>query len=173
MKSYLIFLLMVLPLFSFSQIHKRGYGEFQWIQSSTKTKNIKNCNAKFSGNDFANCDIVTNDSLFLNKYKFLFCNVRFYKDQLAEIQVDINHADLAALLSQLTKEFGTPIVKEKKHQALDKENQSTGYAWTVGDTQIFVINDGIRVPAICVLSSISMRKLYPENTLTLDKLIFE
>lgn len=173
MKHYLIFLLLVLPLFGVSQIHKQGYQEFQWGQSSAKTKNIKNCNAKFSGNNFANCDILSKDSLFLNKYKFLFCNVRFYNDKLAEIQVDISHRDLAALISQITKEFGSPIVKEKKHQALDKENQSTGYTWTVGDTQIFIINDGVRVPAICVLSSISIRKTYPPNTLTLDKLIFE
>lgn len=173
MKHYFVFLLLVLPLFSMAQIHKYGYQEFQWGQSSAKTKNIKNCNAKFTGNNFANCDIVSKDSLFLNKYKFLFCNVRFYNDKLAEIQVDISHKDLAALISQITKEFGSPIIKEKKHQALDKENQSTGYTWTVGDTQIFIINDGVRVPAICVLSSISIRKTYPENTLTLDKLIFE
>ncbi len=173
MRHCFVFLLFLLPMFSVAQIHKHGYQEFQWGQTSAKTKNIKNCNAKFSGNNFANCDIISKDSLFLNKYKFLFCNVRFYNDKLAEIQVDISHKDLAALISQITKEFGSPIIKEKKHQALDKENQSTGYTWTVGDTQIFIINDGVRVPAICVLSSISIRKTYPENTLTLDKLIFE
>ncbi len=173
MKHLFVFFLFISPILGNAQIHKHGYQEYQWGQSSAKTKNTKNCNAKFSGNDFANCEIITKDSLFLNKYKFLFCNVRFYNDKLAELQVDISHADLAALISQITKEFGSPIIKEKKHQALDKENQSTGYTWTVGDTQIFIINDGVRVPAICVLSSISISKTYPENTLTLDKLIFE
>ncbi len=173
MKHYLVFLLLIFPFLGISQIHKNGYNDYQWGQTSAKIKNIKNCNAKFSGNDFANCDIVSKDSLFLNKYKFLFCNVRFYKDKLAELQVDISHSDLASLISHLTREFGSPTIKEKKHQALDIENQSTGYTWIVGDTQIFVINDGIKVPAICVLSSISMRKTYPINTLTLDKLIFE
>jgi hypothetical protein len=173
MKHCLLFVLLLLPFLGVSQIHKHGYNDLQWGHPSAKIKNIKNCNAKFSGNEFANCDIISKDSLFLNKYKFLFCNARFYKDNLAEIQVDISHSDLAALISQLTKDFGSPTIREKKHQALDKENQSTGYTWTVGDTQIFVINDGIRVPAICVLSSINIRKTYPANTLTIDKLIFE
>jgi hypothetical protein len=173
MKYCLLFVLLLLPFLGVSQIHKHGYHNYQWGQSSVKIKNIKNCNAKFSGDDFANCDVISKDSLFLNKYKFLFCNVRFYKDNLAELQVDIRHSDLAALLSQFTREFGSPVIKEKKYQALDKENQSIGYIWTYGDTQIFVINDGVRVPAICILSSINIRKMYPEHTQTLDKLIFE
>jgi hypothetical protein len=66
-----------------------------------------------------------------------------------------------------------PIVKEKIHKSLDKENQSTGYLWIIGDTQVFVINDGNKVPAICILSSVTIKKNYPANTLSLEKLIFE
>lgn len=173
MKHCIVLFLLLSPLLSISQISKSGYQQYSWGQSQVKTKNIANCNTKFSGTDFSNCDYLTSDSLFLNKYKFIFCNFRFYQNKLSEIQFDIKHKDLANVIADLTTSFGSPVVKEKKHQALDKENQSTGYIWNVGDTQIFVINDGNKVPAICILSSINIRNNYPANTLTLDKLIFE
>lgn len=172
MKNYIV-LFILSPLLSFAQISKSGYQQYKWGQSQATTKNIANCNTKFSGTDFSNCDYIVSDSLFLNKYKFIFCNFRFYQNKLSEIQFDIRHKDLANLIAELTTSFGSPVVKEKKHQALDIENQSTGYIWNVGDTQIFVINDGKKVPAICILSSMQIRNTYPANTLTLDKLIFE
>ncbi len=173
MKIIFAFFLLFAPLLLTAQVSKSGYGQFKWGQLHAKTTMVANCNSKLSGKDFMNCDLVNTDSLFLKKYKYIFCNVRFYKEKLAEIQFDINHQDLAAVISAITNEHGSPIVKEKKHEALDKENQSTGYLWIIGDTQVFIINDGNRVPAICILSSISLRKTYPENTLSLEKLIFE
>jgi hypothetical protein len=109
----------------------------------------------------------------LNKYKYIFANARFYNGKLTEIQFDLKHKDLAALISNLTELLGRPTIKEKRHEALDKENQSTGYLWVIGDTHVFIINDGNKVPAICIISSVSMRSKYPENTLSLEKLIFE
>jgi hypothetical protein len=173
MKIFFAFFLLFAPIVLNAQVNKSGYGQFKWGQLHAKTTMLTNCNSKLSGIDFMNCDFVNTDSLFLKKYKYIFCNIRFYKNKLAEIQFDINHNDLASVISALTKEHGLPIVKEKKHEALDKENQSTGYLWMIGDTQVFIINDGNKVPAICILSSISINKTYPENTLSLEKLIFE
>ncbi len=173
MKIIFAFFLLFTPIALTAQVNKSGYGQFKWGQLHAKTTMLTSCNSKLSGLDFMNCDFVNKDSLFLKKYKYIFCNVRFYKEKLAEIQFDIKHNDLASVISELTNEHGLPIVKEKKHEALDKENQSTGYLWVIGDTQVFIINDGNKVPAICILSSLSIRKNYPENTLSLEKLIFE
>jgi hypothetical protein len=173
MKIFFALFLLFSPIALNAQVNKSGYGQFKWGQLHTKTTMLTNCNSKLSGIDFMNCDFVNRDSLFLKKYKYLFCNVRFYKNKLAEIQFDINHNDLASVISALTKEHGLPIVKEKIHKSLDKENQSTGYLWIIGDTQVFVINDGNKVPAICILSSVTIKKTYPANTLSLEKLIFE
>lgn len=163
----------MIPFVGLAQITKSGYGQYKWGQLHAKTSGLINCNSKLSGSDFENCEIDAKDSLFLNKYKYIFCNTRFYKGKLAEIQFDIAHKDLADVISAITQEFGKPVVLEKNHQALDKENQSTGYQWNIGDTRLFIINDGNKVPAICILYSNSMRASYPPNTLSLEKLIFE
>lgn len=168
-----IFLTLIAFASSYSQINKHGYNQFKWGQSYVNTKDFQNCNTKLSGQEFINCDVYSLDSLFLKKYKFQFCNFRFYKNELSEIQFDLKHADIASVISNLTKAFGSPQIKEKKHQSLDKENHSTGYKWIIGDTQVLIINDGENVPAICVLSSISIQSKYPANTLNLEKLIFE
>jgi hypothetical protein len=173
MKKALFLFLILFPLMLTAQITRTGYQQYKWGSQHSKLKTLLNCNSKLSGDNFLNCELGTKDSLLLNKFKYQFANARFYKDRLAEIQFDIRHKDLAALISYLTEEHGSPIIKEKRHEALDKENQSTGYLWTIGDTQVFIINDGYKVPAICILSSISVRATYPPNTLSLEKLIFE
>lgn len=174
MKKFIILLsIFCIPFYSFSQISKSGYSSFKWGQSKESISQLKNCNNVLSGSDFSNCDVISKDSLFDGKYKYQFANLRFYKSQLCEIQFDLKHADIGNIIADLTKEFGNPKIKEKKYKALDEENQSTGYVWIIGDTEVFIINDGTRMPAICILSSISIKSTYPENTLSLEKLIFE
>lgn len=173
MKKLLVSIFFFLPILLTAQITKQGYNQFKWGQLKQTTKGLGNCSNKLSGSNFENCEVQTKDSLLLNQFKFIFCNLRFYKNQLSEIQFDINHKDLGSLISYLTKNYGNPVIKEKAHKALDIENHSTGYSWIIGDTNVFIINDGIKAPSICILSSISIRKNYPENTLSLEKLIFE
>lgn len=172
-KITILFSVFLLPFISNAQISKAGYKDFKWGQLESATKGLMNCNSKLSGSEFTNCDITSKDSLFYKNFKYQFCNVRFFKGKLCEIQFDLNHADIASIIASFTQQFGKPIIKEKKHKALDEENQSTGYQWKVGDTEIFMINDGRRMPAICILSSISAKINYPANTLDLEKLIFE
>ena len=174
MKKFIIlFSIFIIPIYSFSQINKSGYSKFKWGQAKETVSELKNCSNLLSGSDFSNCDITFKDSLFNGKYKYQFANLRFYKSQLCEIQFDLKHADIGNVIADLSKEFGNPTIKEKKYKALDDENHSTGYVWKVGDTEIFIINDGTRMPAICILSSSSIKAKYPENTLSLEKLIFE
>ncbi len=168
-----LFSIFLFPVISFSQINKTGYANYKWGQSKESTKGISNCNSILSGSEFSNCDIIAKDSLFNKKYKYQFANLRFFQSQLCEIQFDLKHADIGNVIADLSLEFGNPIIKEKKFKALDDENHSTGYVWKIGDTEVFIINDGTRMPAICIISSLSIKSKYPANTLSLEKLIFE
>ncbi len=173
MKKIVTLFFILFPLFLSAQITKSGYDKLKWGQAIESVKNISNCNSKLSGSEFVNCELSKSDSLFMAKYKYQFFNLRFYKGQLCELQFDIKHEDIGHIIAELSKEFGNPIIKEKQHKALDSDNQSTGYVWVSGDTHILIINDGKRMPAICVLSSNSMKAKLPESTLSLEKLIFE
>jgi len=169
----LLFFIFLFPVISFSQINKLGYSTYKWGQKKETTLGITNCNSILSGSDFSNCDITSKDSLFLNKFKYQFANLRFFQSELCEMQFDLKHADIGNVIAELSKTFGNPTIKEKKYKALDDENRSTGYVWKIGDTEVLIINDGTRMPAICVLSSISIKAKYPASTLSLEKLIFE
>lgn len=173
MKKVLPLLFVLFPFLLSAQITKTGYAKLRWEQKIESIKNLNNCNSKLSGSEFVNCELQKTDSLFLGKYKFQFFNMRFYKGELCELQFDLKHEDISHIIAELSTEFGTPIIKEKQHKALDADNQSTGYIWVHGDTHILIINDGKRMPAICVLSSNTMKAKLPSNTLNLEKLIFE
>lgn len=172
-KFVILFSFFYLPLMVSAQISKVGYNKFTWGQTKEVTKEILNCNSKLAGSDFINCDLQSKDSLFLDKYKYQFANVRFFNSQLCEIQFDLKHADLGNVIAEISKKYGNPTIKEKKFSALDEHNHSTGYRWNIGDTEVFIINDGTRMPAICIISSISLKNKYPASTLSLEKLIFE
>lgn len=172
-KSFILFSIFFIPIFSSAQISKTGYNKFTWGQSKESTKGIANCNSVLSGSNFSNCDLISKDSIFFDAFKYQFANVRFYNSKLCEFQFDLKHSDIGNVIAELSKKYGNPKIKEKKFKAVDEENHSTGYQWIIGDTEIFIINDGTRMPAICILSSVSIKLKYPTNTLSLEKLIFE
>lgn len=172
-KLIILFSIFFVPIFSSAQISKTGYNKLTWGQLKENTNGLSNCNSNLSGSDFINCDLVSKDSIFFDTYKYQFANVRFYKSQLCEVQFDLKHSDIGNVIAELSKKYGNPKIKEKKFRALDEENHSTGYQWNIGDTEVFIINDGIKMPAICIISSISIKSKYPANTLSLEKLIFE
>lgn len=156
-----------------AQINSKGYAQFKWAENKINISNLKNCNNKQSGQDFENCELISQDSLFLLKFKYKFVNLRFYKSQLSEIQFDLYHKDIANIISQLTLDFGSPIIKEKRQVSIEGEEPTIGYVWDIGDTHVLIINDGKLSPSICILSSNKINKTYPINSLSLEKLIFE
>jgi hypothetical protein len=156
-----------------AQIKNNGFNNFKWGQDKSTFTSLKNCNSKLSGEGFENCEIVNADSTFYKKIKYQFISARFYKNKLAELQIDIHHKDLSKLIADLTIDLGAPTIKEKRLASIDGDEQTIGYIWNVGDTHLLIINDGVLSPAIVVLSSKKIKSQYPSTTLSLEKLIFE
>lgn len=173
MKKVILLITFLFPMYLLAQVNSNGFNNFKWGQLHNNTNGIGKCSNASADNEFRNCDILSKDSILFKNIKYQFANVRFYKNQLCEFQFDIKHSDLGILIAEFSKKYGNPIIKEKKFNALDEENNSTGYKWIVGDTEIFIINDGNKMPAICVISSLSIKSKYPINTQSLEKLIFE
>ena len=170
-------LISLLFVFIFSvadaQIKSNGYNDFIWSQNKEQIKNLVNCNSKQAGTGFEICEYASKDSLFLGKYKYKNVSIRMYQNKLSELQFDLNHADVAAIIAELSIQIGKPEIKEKKQISIEGEEASIGYIWELGDTYVLIINDGRLSPAICVLSSKKIKNTYPINTLSLEQLIFE
>lgn len=173
MKNICLFAFLLSPMLLFAQVKSNGYNNYKWGQARVNTIGLGKCSTQIVDAEFNNCDIISKDSLLFNNIKYQFANARFFKGQLCEFQFDVSHSELGKLIAELSKTYGNPSIIEKKHKALDEENNSTGYKWIVGDTEIFIINDGLKMPAICVINSISLKAKYPINTQSLEKLIFE
>lgn len=156
-----------------AQIKSNGFDNFKWGQDKSTITTLKNCNSKLSGEGFENCELVNADSTFYKNNKYQFISARFYKNKLAELQIDINHKDLSKLIADITTDLGAPTIKEKRIASIDGDEQTIGYIWNVGDTHLLIINDGLLSPAIVVLSSKKIKSQYPSTTLSLEKLIFE
>lgn len=173
MSKLLFYLLLFSTLNGVAQIKSSGFKNFNWGQEKSTFKILKNCNNKLVGAGFENCEIVNSDSVFYKNIKYKYLNARFFQGKLSELQLDINHKDLSNLVAELSKEFGTPIIKEKKLASIEGDEPTIGYVWNIGDTHLLIINDGKASPAIIVLSSKKIKFQYPSTILSLEKLIFE
>jgi hypothetical protein len=170
----LLFLLILFTSFnSVAQIKSNGFKNFNWGQDKSSFTSLKNCSNKLTGTGFENCDIVNSDSLFYKTIKYKYISARFFQNKLSELQFDINHHDLSYLIAELSKELGTPAIREKKLASIDGDEPTIGYVWNIGDTHLLIINDGKASPAIAVLSSKKIKSQYPASSLSLEKLIFE
>lgn len=160
--------------FSFAQITSHGFSEIKWKTPKTSFTTLKDCNSSQAGENFENCEYTNPDSLFLHKYKYSFANFRFYKGKLCETNFDLRHSDLANLISQLTVDFGKPVIKENKVKSPDPDHNVIGYEWIVGDTKILILNKGLRAPVWCILSSVSMKNSFKDQQeIDIENLIFE
>lgn len=171
----LIPLLLICSLFikcSFAQIKPTGYANYNWGEAK-KNVPVSDCSTKTAGEHFENCSMRSADSLFIGKYKYSYSNFRFYNDKLLELNFDLAHTDLATLVADLTIKFGYPKVKENKQDADDTNSMIIGYEWNVGDTHILVVNKGRLYPVWCTLSSIKQRKLIRDNSLDVEKILFD
>ncbi len=173
MSRLLFLLLLLISVNSFAQIKNNGFKNYNWGQDKSTISTLKNCSQKLTGAGFENCEIIFKDSLFYKDIKYKFISVRFFQNKLTELQLDINHSDLSNLVAELSKEFGNPIIKEKKLASIDGDEPTIGYVWNIGDTHLLIINDGKASPAIIILSSKKLKSQYPANNLSLEKLIFE
>ncbi len=158
------------PSIVFAQINKQGYNGSIWGQSKESLTIIKSVDTKA---DFMYCEVNNKDSLFLGKYKYTYCNYRFYKNQLSEIHFDLNPNDLGNIVSYLTKTYNKPTILEKKQSTSSTHEISIGYKWNIGDSDILIINDGTKNPILCIVKSTKITNTYPQDILNIEKLIFE
>ncbi len=171
---FVLFCLLFCFQFTQAQIDSKGYNGFEWGSKKSKYNVFHSCTSNQAGDHFQNCELKTKDSLFLNKYKYLFTNFRFYKGELCEINFDLQHSDLAAIVSELTMKFGSPAIKENKTRSEDEYNNYIGYEWQVGDTRILLLNKGKIAPVWCTINSISMQEKYKgPKAVDVEQLIFE
>jgi hypothetical protein len=174
MRNFLFFIgVLLLSNVAVSQITGNGYASLKWKSSKKSISGLINCSSNSNGLDFDYCELNSKDSLFLQKFKYSFVNLRFYKNQLAEIHFDFPSQNTANLIAFVTEELGNPTVLEKKNKAADDFEFSIGYKWVVAGTEVLIINDGPRNPALCIISSKAIKATYPSTILNIEKLIFE
>lgn len=159
---------------SYAQINAKGYDNLLWGTPKNTLINLRNCSSNQAGDEFENCQLSFKDSLFLKKYKYSYSNLRFYQGSLVEVDFDLRHEDLAAIVSSLSTQFGKPLIKENKTRSADPMGNIIGYEWVIGDTKVLLLNKGPHAPAWCTIASVSQKKKYIKKlTVDIEQLIFD
>lgn len=171
MKKYLFILTIGLTLnclTSVAQISKTGYDKYSWGANKSNFNNLKTCNPSFVDPEVENCS--ANDSIFLKEFEFEYLNYRFYKKQLFEVNYDFNRNLMTKIISKLTIDLGSPMVKEKKDQGI---NNFTAYEWIIGDSKVLIIDKGTKLPIWLNISSIKVKSsISNRSNIDLEKILF-
>ncbi len=172
MKKFIFLLILILPLFSYSQITGSGYFIYKWGGIKTTYPNLTHCNVTNAGDNFINCEIVSNDSIFLKSFHYDYCGMRFFNQKLSEIHFDLRYKELGSVIAKLSIDLGTPRILENAIHSADTAATTIGYEWIIGDTRVLIINKGPSNPVWCILSSQKIKKTYNKKVVDIEKLIF-
>ena len=165
---FLVFLLVIAQLETEAQINKTGYNGYNWGINKSAIKGLKDCMPSYLDKEMENCS--ASDLLFLDKYHFDYLNYRFYKQQFMEVNFDFSRAEMGNIISKLTIDFGSPLVKEKKNP---ESEGFTAYEWIVGDSKILIIDKGTHLPIWLNISSIKIKNsITSTSELDIEKILF-
>jgi hypothetical protein len=164
----LVISLITFHLVAEAQISKTGYKGYSWGINKSAIKGLKDCSPSYLDKEMQNCS--ASDSLFLGKYPFEYLNYRFYKQQFMEVNFDFSRAEMGNIISKLTIDFGSPIVKEKKNP---ESEGFTAYEWIVGDSRVLIIDKGTHLPIWLNISSIKIKGMVTNTSeLDIEKILF-